>query len=176
MIKPTPVSGTSLDRVDGVAKVTGQARYAGEYPEVALLHGSVVSSTIARGRVLNIDSAQAMRVPGVVAVLDHDQRPHISSYDDDYSDADSANGAPFRPLFNDRVLYNGQPLALVVAQTLELARYAGSLIRIEYAEEPHQTDLGACQQSHAAPAETPAPRGDFAAQFARPRCRWMPPT
>ncbi|MFJ3152138.1 molybdopterin-dependent oxidoreductase [Pseudomonas putida] len=167
MIKPTPVSGTSLDRVDGVAKVTGQARYAGEYPEVDLLHGSVVSSTIARGRVLNIDSTQALRVPGVVAVLDHDQRPHISSYDDDYSDADSAKGAPFRPLFNDRVLYNGQPLALVVAQTLELARYAGSLIRIEYAEEPHQTDLGACQQSHAAPAETPAPRGDFAAQFAR---------
>ncbi len=167
MIKPTPVAGTSLDRVDGVAKVTGQARYAGEYPEVGLLHGSVVSSTIARGRVLNIDSTQAMRVPGVIAVLDHGHRPHISSYDDDYSDADAAQGAPFRPLFDDRVLYNGQPLALVVAQTLELARYAGSLIRIEYAEEAHQTDLGACQQSHAAPAETPPPRGDFAAQFAR---------
>ncbi|UUJ40865.1 xanthine dehydrogenase family protein molybdopterin-binding subunit [Pseudomonas extremaustralis] len=166
MINSTPVVGTPLDRVDGVAKVTGQARYAGEYPEAGLLHGSIVSSTIARGRVLDIDNAQAMRVPGVIAVLDHGHRPPISSYDDDYSDADSAVGAPFRPLFNDRVLYSGQPLALVIAETLELARYAGSLIKIKYAEEAHQTDLGACQQSHAAPAETPAPRGDFAGQFA----------
>ncbi len=166
MIDTTPIVGTPLDRVDGVAKVTGQARYAGEYPQAGLLHGSVVCSTIARGRVLAIDSTQAMRVPGVIAVLDHGHRPHISSYDDDYSDADSAEGSPFRPLFNDRVLYSGQPLALVVAQTLELARYAGSLIRIDYAEQAHQTDLSATRQSHEAPAETPAPRGDFAGQFA----------
>jgi len=166
MNRTTPLVGTPLDRVDGVAKVTGQARYAGEYPEAGLLHGSVVSSTIARGRVLKIDSALAIRVPGVIAVLDHRHRPHISGYDDDYSDADSAEGSPFRPLFNDRVLYSGQPLALVVADTLQLARYAGSLINIEYEEEAHQTDLGASPQSHEAPAETPAPRGDFVAQFA----------
>ncbi|MGE8373014.1 MAG: xanthine dehydrogenase family protein molybdopterin-binding subunit [Pseudomonas putida] len=165
MIDTTPIVGTPLDRVDGVAKVTGQARYAGEYPQAGLLHGSVVCSTIACGRVLAIDHSQAMRVPGVVAVLDHGHRPHISSYDDDYSDADSAEGSPFRPLFNDRVLYSGQPLALVVATTLEVARYAGSLIRIDYAEEAHQTDLSAAQQSHEAPAETPAPRGNFAGQF-----------
>ena len=166
MIDTTPIVGTPLDRVDGVAKVTGQARYAGEYPQAGLLHGSVVCSTIAHGRVLAIDSTEAMRVPGVIAVLDHGHRPRISSYDDDYSDADSAEGSPFRPLFNDRVLYSGQPLALVVATTLELARYAGSLIRIDYAEEAHQTDLGAARQSHEAPAETPVPRGDFAGQFA----------
>ncbi len=150
-----------------MAKVTGQARYAAEYPEAGLLHGSVVSSTIARGRVVKIDSALASRVPGVIAVLDHRHRPHISGYDDDYSDADSAEGSPFRPLFNDRVLYSGQPLALVVADTLQLAQYAGSLINIEYEEEAHQTDLGASPQSHEAPAETPAPRGDFVAQSRR---------
>nr|NOY03263.1 xanthine dehydrogenase family protein molybdopterin-binding subunit [Gammaproteobacteria bacterium] len=166
MVNNKSVVGTPLDRVDGVAKVTGQARYAGEYPKDGLLHGSVVSSTIARGRVLRIDASEALGVPGVVAVLDHGHRPHISSYDDDYSDADAAEGAPFRPLFNDRVLYSGQPLALVVAHTLEVARYAGSLIRIEYAEEPHETDLGATKASHVAPAETPAPRGDFAGSFA----------
>lgn len=166
MVNSKSVVGTPLDRVDGVAKVTGQARYAGEYPKDGLLHGSVVSSTIARGRVVRIDATQALGVPGVVAVLDHGHRPHISSYDDDYSDADAAEGAPFRPLFNDRVLYSGQPLALVVAHTLEVARYAGSLIRIEYAEEPHETDLGATKASHVAPAETPAPRGDFAGSFA----------
>ena len=163
----TPLVGQPLDRVDGVAKVTGQARYAGEYPGAGLLHGSVVCSTIACGRVLAIDSSEAMKVPGVIAVLDHLHRPRVSSYDDDYSDADSAEGAPFRPLFNDRVLYSGQPLALVVAENLELARYAGSRVKITYSEEPHQTDLlAALEQSHEAPAETPAPRGDFAGQFA----------
>ncbi|NAT18179.1 aldehyde oxidase, partial [Pseudomonas syringae pv. actinidifoliorum] len=121
--------GKPVDRVDGRLKVTGGARYAGEYPEEGLLHGSVVSSTIAKGRVLNIDISEALKVPGVVAVLDHSNRPSLASYDENYEDADSADGSPFRPLYNDKVLYSGQPLALVVAETLELARHAGSLVR-----------------------------------------------
>ncbi|MFJ4114684.1 xanthine dehydrogenase family protein molybdopterin-binding subunit [Pseudomonas sp. NPDC089758] len=172
MTQTTNVVGKPLDRVDGVAKVTGTARYAGEYPEAGLLHASVVSSTIARGRVRAIDTTQAMQLPGVVAVLHHANRPRISSYDDDYSDADSAEGSPFRPLFNDRVLYSGQPLALVVAESLELARHAGALVRIDYSEEPHQTDLGAVlDQTHTAPAETPEPRGDFAGYYAQAAVR-----
>ncbi len=165
----TPVSplGKALDRVDGKLKVTGQARYAGEYPETGLLHGSVVSSTIARGRVTHIDITEALRVPGVLMVLDHKNRPKLASYDEDYEDADSADGSPFRPLYNDRVMYSGQPLALVVAETLELARYAGSLVRIEYLVEAHETDLLAVQgDSYAAPAELPKPRGNFQAEFA----------
>ncbi|HCV40219.1 MAG TPA: aldehyde oxidase, partial [Pseudomonas sp.] len=77
----TPVVGQPIDRVDGLAKVTGQARYAGEYPDTGLLHGSVVCSTIARGRVLRIDSSEVLKVPGVIAVLDHAHRPRVSSYD-----------------------------------------------------------------------------------------------
>jgi xanthine dehydrogenase YagR molybdenum-binding subunit len=164
----TPVSpmGQGLDRVDGKLKVTGQARYAGEYPETGLLYGSVVSSTIARGRVTHIDVTEALQVPGVVMILDHKNRPKLASYDEDYEDADSADGSPFRPLYNDRVLYSGQPLALVVAETLELARHAGSLVRIEYLAEPHQTDLLAQQEhSHPAPAELPKPRGDFQSAY-----------
>ncbi|HEX8595110.1 MAG TPA: xanthine dehydrogenase family protein molybdopterin-binding subunit [Pseudomonas sp.] len=164
-----PVSplGQPLDRVDGRLKVTGQARYAGEYPETGLLHGSVVSSTIARGRVTHIDITQALQVPGVLMVLDHKNRPRLASYDEDYEDADSAEGSPFRPLFNDRVLYSGQPVALVVAETLELARYAGSLVRIEYLVQAHETDLlAAVQEAHDAPAELPKPRGNFQAELA----------
>lgn len=165
----TPVSplGQALDRVDGKLKVTGQARYAGEYPETGLLHGSVVSSTIARGRVTHIDITDALRVPGVLMVLDHKNRPKLASYDESYEDADSADGSPFRPLYNDRVMYSGQPLALVVAETLELARYAGSLVRIEYLVEAHETDLLVVQEeAFAAPAELPKPRGDFQTEFA----------
>lgn len=158
--------GKPLDRVDGMLKVTGQARYAGEFPEQGLLHGSVVSSTIACGRVLSIDTSKALAVPGVVAVIDHTNRPPIASYDKDYEDADSAEGSPFRPLYNDRVMYSGQPLALVVADTLELARHAGSLVHIEYEVDSHQTDLQSVKdEAHTAPAETPEPRGNFQAQF-----------
>ena len=161
------VVGTPMDRVDGAAKVTGQARYAADYPQEGLLHASVVSSTIARGRVVKVNSEKALQVPGVIAVLDHTNRPHVSSYDDDYSDDDAAEGSPFRPLFNDRVLYSGQPLALVIADTLELARYADSLVTIEYSQQAHQSDLlAALEQTHEAPAETPEPRGDFAGHFA----------
>lgn len=161
------VIGTPADRVDGAAKVTGQARYAADYPEEGLLHGSVVSSTIARGRVVKVNSEKALQVPGVVAVLDHINRPRISSYDDDYSDDDAAEGSPFRPLFNDRVFYSGQPVALVVAQTLEIARHAGSLVEIHYSQESHESDLEkVLGQVHDAPAETPEPRGDFPGQYA----------
>lgn len=169
---PTPGTASALgqpmDRVDGRLKVTGQARYAGEYPEAGLLHASVVSSTIASGRVVRIDASQALAVPGVIAVIDHTNRPHIASYDEDYQDADAAEGSPFRPFYNDHVLYSGQPLALVVADTLELARHAGSLVRIEYETKPHQTDLSVGQSdAHTAPAETPKPRGDFSGAFAQ---------
>ncbi|MCU1759406.1 xanthine dehydrogenase family protein molybdopterin-binding subunit [Pseudomonas sp. 14P_8.1_Bac3] len=163
----TKPMGQPLDRVDGHLKVTGQARYAGEFAEAGLLHGSVVSSTIACGRVVNIDASKALALPGVVAVIDHTHRPRIASYDKSYEDADSADGSPFRPLYNDRVLYSGQPLALVVADNLELARHAGSLITIEYETESHQTDLLTLQgEAHPAPAELPKPRGNFQAEFA----------
>ena len=159
--------GQPLDRVDGLLKVTGQARYAAEYPADGLLHGSVVSAPIACGRVLRIDAAKALALPGVVAVIDHTNRPRIASYDDPYQDADAAEGSPFRPLYNDQILYNGQPLALVVAQNLELARVAGSLIVIEYEAQDHQTDLAILQnEAHPAPAELPKPRGNFQGEYA----------
>ncbi|MCF9008704.1 xanthine dehydrogenase family protein molybdopterin-binding subunit, partial [Pseudomonas carnis] len=99
--------GKPMDRVDGLLKVTGQARYAGEFPDDGLLHGSVVSSTIAKGRVLHIDASKALALPGVVDVIHHLNRPKIASYDEAFADADAADGSPFRPLYNDRVLYSG---------------------------------------------------------------------
>ncbi|MGR3888643.1 xanthine dehydrogenase family protein molybdopterin-binding subunit [Pseudomonas sp. 1152_12] len=159
--------GKPMDRVDGLLKVTGQARYAGEFPGEDLLHGSVVSSTIARGRVVKIDTSKALALPGVVMVLDHLNRPTLASYDDAFADADAADGAPFRPLYNDRVLYSGQPLALVIADNLELARHAGSLVEIEYASDAFETDLVAMQeQAYPSPQTPPKPRGNFQGEWA----------
>ncbi len=162
-----PLSGQALDRIDGPAKVTGRARYAGEFADEGLLYGSVVNSNVARGHIRRIDCDAALAVPGVIAVLHHLNRPPMAGDDESYEDADAAHGQPFRPLFNDRVLYSGQPLALVIATSLELAHHAGSLLQIEIEAEAHQTDLlAALDQAHDAPAELPEPRGDFATAFA----------
>jgi len=153
--------GTPLDRVDGPLKVTGGARYAAECHAGALLHGAVVGSCIARGRILAIDCSTARAVPGVQLVMPPLNRPPLAADDESYEDQDSADGSSFRPLFNDRVLYSGQPVALVVADDLQTAHYAASLVKVEYAPEPHSTDLRRNQaEAIPAPAELPGPRGD----------------
>ena len=156
-----PILGRPLDRVDGPLKVTGQARYAAEHSAAGLLHGSVSCSSIARGRIVEIDASAALALPGVILVLSHQNRPPMAADDESYEDDDAADGSPFRPLFSAQVHYSGQPVALVVAETLELARHAASCVKIRYDEEPHATDLQqALDSTHQAPAELPEPRGN----------------
>src|SRR5215831_15877097 len=133
--------GTPTSRVDGRAKVTGAAKYAADFNVPGLIYGSVVSSRIAKGRVRRIDATEALSVTGVVEVLTHANRPAMAHSDQDYKDDVAPDGSPFRPLYDDKVLFGGQPIALVLAQEPEIARFAASLVRVEYAPEPHATDL-----------------------------------
>src|SRR6185295_314943 len=68
-------------------------------------------------------------------------RPFMASADSAYKDDLAPDGSPFRPLYDDKIWFSGQPIALVVAEEPEIARFAASLVRVEYAEEPHVTDL-----------------------------------
>src|ERR1051326_1049796 len=133
--------GTATSRVDGIAKVTGAAKYAADFNTPGLLHGWVVGSTIAKGRITRIDRSAAKRIPGVIEVLAHDNRPPLPDKDESYKDDVAPDGSPFRPLYDDKVRFNGQPIALVVAETSEAARQAASLVRVEYQQEAHVTDL-----------------------------------
>jgi xanthine dehydrogenase YagR molybdenum-binding subunit len=123
-----PYIGTATSRVDGLAKVTGAAKYAADHNVAGLAHGSVVCSTIAKGRITRLDTAAAMAVRGVLAVLTHDNRPPLPDNDQAYKDEVAPAGSPFRPLYDDRILFNGQPIALVAAETPEIARFAASLV------------------------------------------------
>jgi xanthine dehydrogenase YagR molybdenum-binding subunit len=127
--------------VDGRDKVTGQARYAAEYPAEGLLYGVVVSGTIPRGRIKAIRADAALAVAGVVEVITHLNRPRIRSFDIFYKDMTAPGGSPFRPLYDDKIAYSGQPVALVVAETFEAARYAARLVEVDYEVEPHATSL-----------------------------------
>lgn len=133
--------GMPVSRVDGRDKVTGQARYAAEYPAEGLLYGVVVSGTIPRGRITAIRADAALAVPGVVEVITHLNRPRIRSFDIFYKDMTAPGGSPFRPLYDDKIASSGQPVALVVAETFEAARYAARLVEVDYEVEPHATSL-----------------------------------
>jgi xanthine dehydrogenase YagR molybdenum-binding subunit len=133
--------GSSVSRVDGHAKVTGVAKYAAEFNVADLTHGSVVTSTIAKGRIARIDASDALAVDGVLAVLTHENRPNMAEGDANYKDDVAPEGSPFRPLYNGAILFSGQPIALVLAEDWDLARFAASLVRVEYEKEAHATDL-----------------------------------
>src|SRR5262245_40891750 len=164
--------GTPTSRVDGRAKVTGAAKYAAEFHEpdlalgAALAHGSVVTSAIAKGRILEIDTSEALRVAGVIDVFTHQNRPDMASTDDAYKDETAPEGSPFRPLYDDKIKFSGQPIALVVAEEPEMARFAASLLRVQYEEEAHVTDLYRQRDAAFAPTKPgesmfgpPKPRG-----------------
>ena len=135
--------GSAISRVDGPAKVTGLAKYAGEFAAPDLAYGVVVSSAIAKGRIKGIDAAAAEAVPGVVKVITHENRPATSDKPEDYQDAVAPPGAPFQALASDRIVFSGQPVALVVAEDFETARYAASLVRVDYEVTAPQTDIAA---------------------------------
>jgi xanthine dehydrogenase YagR molybdenum-binding subunit len=167
-------AGAPRDRVDGPAKVTGAARYAADHPAPGLLQGWVVNSAIARGRITRIDTAAALAAPGVVAVFTHENRPRTAWFDRSHQDEVAPPGAPFRPLYDETVRFSGQPIALAVAETLEQARHAAGLVRVEYAAEPHETDLNRAEAAAQVPAKKrngiappPKPRGDAGAALAR---------
>ncbi len=159
--------GTPTSRVDGPAKVTGKAKYAGEFGVEGLAYGFVVELTITRGRIRRIDTASALRVKGVLDVLTHARRPPMADNDQAWKDdVAPEEGSPFRPLYDDVVKFNGQPVALVLAEDWETARYAAALIRIEYEPDAFVTDIQT-QRAHAFVVEKPEkPRGDTAKALA----------
>ena len=136
----TAYVGQPISRVDGRAKVTGDAKYAAEYSVPNLAYGCVVSSTIARGQITRIDAAEALRIPGVLQVLTHANAPRLERPDSSYVDEVGPPGEAFCPLRDAEIRFSMQPVALVVAENFELARYAASLVRVEYESKPHVTD------------------------------------
>lgn len=165
--------GKPINRVDGPVKVSGKAKYAAEYNIPDLAHGYVITSAIARGKIVSIDAAAALQLPGLLQVFTHLNRPSLADSDSDYHDEVAPPGSPFRPLRDNKIKFNFQPIGLVVAETFELARYAASLVRIEYESAPHHTDLKASLATAIEPnprdlvPPPPKPRADAEGAFAK---------
>jgi len=170
MITDTNFIGKPASRVDGKVKVTGAAQYAAEFQTSGLTYGVVVSSSIAKGRIIQIDTTAALSLPGVLQVFTHENRPGLAWFDKKYQDEDAPPGSPFRPLYDEKILFSQQPIALVVADSFELARYAASLVKVTYATEPHIVDIKNRKEEAYTPKKyksaEPKPRGDAQAGLA----------
>ena len=133
--------GSAINRVDGLAKVTGAAKYAAEHHVPNLLHGYVLSSAIAKGTIKAINADAARTIPGFVEIITHENRPHIAWFDRSYRDEVAPPGSPFRALYDNKIHFSAQPIALVIADSFEAARDAAALVTITYEAEAHNTDF-----------------------------------
>jgi xanthine dehydrogenase YagR molybdenum-binding subunit len=136
----TAFIGQPVSRVDGRQKVTGRATYAAEFDVPGFAHGAIVRSTVANGRIASIDSAIAEQAPGVIAVLTHRNTPRLA-YRAHKGVVDPQVGERLHVLQDNRVSHQGQPVALVIADTLERAIHAATLVRVTYTPETATTDI-----------------------------------
>ncbi|MGY1495821.1 xanthine dehydrogenase family protein molybdopterin-binding subunit [Streptomyces sp. QTS52] len=137
--QPQTAVGAPLSRVDGRLKVTGKAQYAAEFDIDGVVHAVIVDSSIGRGRITSIDTGAAEKQPGVLRVIHHGNAPKLP-----YRDNSGSNNMPGRRLRvfqDDKVLFHGQPVAVVIATTLEAAQHGASLVKVRYDAKKPSTDL-----------------------------------
>jgi xanthine dehydrogenase YagR molybdenum-binding subunit len=131
------------DRLDGIEKVTGRAKFTADFKPDNMAYGVFVTSTIARGAIKNLTTYEARNAPGVLEVISYQNCPRIPGYHPWAKDP-SKKGFEWRGLkvFNDNMVhYYGQPVAMVVATTWEKAVKAAALVRIEYIKEEFESDF-----------------------------------
>ena len=130
--------GQPLTRRDGFLKVTGGARYAADNHPAGMLHAAIAVASIARGHVTHLDVAAAKAHPGVVEIMTPGNVPKLAQSPDQKD-----NPFAFRidVLQNDEVRYAHQPIAVVIAETLEAATEGAALLAPTYAEEPARVGL-----------------------------------
>lgn len=127
-----PMTGAPVSRTDGLVKVTGAARYTAEVDIEGAAYGALVQSTIARGRIRSMDTSEAEAAPGVLLVLTNLNAPPGRNPPWSF-------GEPLPILDGDAIYYEGQSIGVVVADTLEQAHHAASLVNVAYDEEDPRT-------------------------------------
>jgi xanthine dehydrogenase YagR molybdenum-binding subunit len=131
-----------LDRVDGKAKVTGAAKYSAEYDFPGLVYAVLAVSTIAKGSITSMNTKAAENAPGVLAVINHLNVPKLPGYKPSDNEAAQPEIRKGYKVFSDELIrFNGQPIAVVVADSFERATYAASLIKTSYKKDESHTDL-----------------------------------
>ena len=130
------------DRVTGRDVVTGKAKFAAEHDIPGITYGVLAGSTIANGTITAIDTKAAEKAPGVIAVITHLNAPPVPGYEPDKEPEKLPVGGKGLQVFGGpKIYFNGQPIALVIADSFERATYAASLIKSQYDKATPQTDF-----------------------------------
>ncbi len=154
-----------MRRVDGLAKVTGAAKFAAEFELPKAAFAYIRTSDIAKGSISKMDTAEAEKAPGVIKVFTHLNVPEMMPIPDG---DERPGGDEFYALRSPIIVFNAQPIAMVVAETFEQARHASMLISVEYKKEESKTDLTTMldKAAETKPQQSAADRGDFDKAFA----------
>ena len=164
--------GASISRIDGPLKVRGAAPFAAEFAFDGMLYAALMFSTVPKGRIATLDTAAAEAAPGVALVMTHRNAPRMKPMPL-FMTAEKAGGGDNLPIMqDDRIHWNGQPIAVVLADTQEQADYAVSLIRATYEAEPALTSYAAAKAKGTEPGlfmgqPLQARKGDAEAAFAK---------
>jgi xanthine dehydrogenase YagR molybdenum-binding subunit len=143
--------GQSVARIDGPLQVQGKARFAAEVPLDGMVYAALLYSTIARGRIATIDTAAAEAAPGVALVMTYRNAPRMAP-PPVMMTAPKAAGPTDLPIMQDaEIHWNGQPVALVLADTQEQADHAASLIDVTYDLEPAVVSFAAAKTNARVP-------------------------
>jgi xanthine dehydrogenase YagR molybdenum-binding subunit len=133
--------GAPVSRLDGPLKVQGKARFAAEFALEGMVYATLVHSAIPKGRIATLDTGAAEAAPGVILVMTHRNAPLMKPAPVFLTTEKAAGGDDLPIMQDDRIRWNGQPIAIVLAETQEQADYAKSLIRATYEAEPATTDF-----------------------------------
>ena len=126
--------GNAINRIEGHLKVTGQATYASEFEVDNKVYGQGINSTIAKGKIIDIDTSEAEKLKGVLKIITHKNAEKLNGFDKERPVLGTDSIAPV--LQSNKVHYYGEYVAFVVAETFEQAQYAASLVKFEYKEDP----------------------------------------
>ncbi len=143
--------GAPISRLDGPVKVQGQARFAAEFPMEGMAYAAVLFATVPKGRIATLDTAAAQAAPGVALVMTHENAPRMKPMPVFMSKAKAAGGDDLPVMQDDLVHWNGQPIAVVLADTQEQADHAKTLIRVTYETEAATTSLAAAKAKGSKP-------------------------
>ena len=149
----TATVGQPITRVDGPAKVTGNAKYAAEFAPEGLVYAALIESTIPAGTIKAMDSKAAEGAPGVLLVLTHRNAPKLPYLPaKERAAVEPVAGEALKVLQDTRILFSGQPIGVVVAGTQSQAEHAASLVRVQYEFEPDPLIRFDPRQAHPASA------------------------
>lgn len=133
------IAKATKGRTEALAKVTGKGKYAAEYEVPNLCYAVIVGSSIAAGAIKSVDASQALLADGILDIITHKNKPVVPGFASEEKIKETNAGLAV--LHTSKIYFKGQPIAVVIAKSLEEAQYAASLINVEYEESKANTDF-----------------------------------